>query len=110
MPGKDTDGTMNCSDFEILLCDYVDGTLDAARKQVLEAHLHSCAACGEFARDVMGAVAFVERAADVVVPLELLTKIAFHIPQSASRTVQAGGFRSLFAKWLQPQRPSPERG
>lgn len=82
---------MNCSDFEILLCDYMDGTLDAARKQALEAHQRECAACAEFARDVMGAVAFMERAEDVVVPPELLTKIAFHIPESAGRTVHAGG-------------------
>ena len=101
-PGKDADGTMNCSDFEILLCDYMDGTLDAARKQALDAHRRDCAACAEFARDVMGAVAFMERAADVVVPAGLLTKIAFQIPESAARTVHSGGIRSLFGKWLRP--------
>ena len=101
-PGKDADVTMNCSDFEILLCDYVDGTLDNSRKQTLEAHRCECEACAEFARDVMGAVAFMERAGDVVVPLELLTKIAFYIPESAARTVQTGGIRALFGKWLQP--------
>jgi hypothetical protein len=99
---NNADVTMNCSDFEILLCDYVDGTLDAARKQALEAHMRGCAACAEFARDVTGAVAFMERAEDVVVPQELLTRIAFHIPESAGRTVQTGGVRALFAKWLQP--------
>ncbi|MEP6540431.1 MAG: zf-HC2 domain-containing protein, partial [Bryobacteraceae bacterium] len=93
---------MNCSEFEILLCDYVDGTLDAARKQALEAHQRGCAACAEFARDVTGAVAFMERAEDVTVPAELLTKIAFHIPESVGRTVQTGGLRALFSKWLQP--------
>ncbi len=96
------DVTMNCSDFEILLCDYVDGTLDAARKQTLEAHRRDCAACAEFAGDVMGAVAFMERAEAVVVPAELLTKIAFHIPESAGRTLQTGGIRAMFAKWLRP--------
>jgi len=52
-PGENKEATMNCSEFEILLCDYVDGTLDAARKQALEAHQRGCAACAEFARDVM---------------------------------------------------------
>jgi len=81
-PDENKEATMNCSEFEILLCDYVDGTLDAARKQALEAHQRECAACAEFARDVMGAVTFMERAEDVAVPPELLTKIAFHIPES----------------------------
>lgn len=101
-PDNNVDLSMSCSNFEILLCDYMDGTLDAGRKQSVEAHQRECAACAEFARDVMGAVAFMERAGDVVVPPELLTKIVFHIPESAGRTVQAGGVRALFAKWLQP--------
>jgi hypothetical protein len=101
-PEEITNVPMNCSDFEILLCDYVDGTLDAARKQTLEMHLRECAACAEFARDVTGAVAFIERAEDAVPPLELLTKIAFHIPESAARTVQSGGFSYLISKWLRP--------
>ena len=101
-PDENKEATMNCSEFEILLCDYVDGTLDAARKQALEAHQRECAACAEFARDVMGAVTFMERAEDVAVPPELLTKIAFHIPESAGRTVKTGGVRALFGKWLQP--------
>ncbi len=101
-PDENAGVAMNCSDFEELLCDYMDGTLEAGRKQAVEAHQRECAACAEFARDVKGAVAFMERAGDVVVPPELLTKIAFHIPESAGRTVQAGGVRALFAKWLQP--------
>jgi hypothetical protein len=101
-PEEITNAPMNCSDFEILLCDYVDGTLDAPRKQALETHLRECAACAEFARDVTGAVAFIERAEDAVPPLELLTKIAFHIPESATRAVQSGGFGYLISKWLRP--------
>ena len=49
-PDEIKDTAMNCSEFEILLCDYVDGTLDAPRKQALEAHQRECAACAEFAR------------------------------------------------------------
>ena len=57
---------MNCADVEILLADYVDGTLDVSHKSeeksALEAHLAGCAACAELARDSAGAVAFMERA------------------------------------------------
>lgn len=101
-PDDNSKVTVNCTDFEILLCDYMDGTLDTARKQACEAHQDECSACAEFARDVMGAVAFMERAGNVIVPEELLTKIAFHIPVSAGRTVQTGGIRALLGKWLQP--------
>ena len=32
-------GGMNCAELEILICDYVDGTLDAGRKAEVERHL-----------------------------------------------------------------------
>ena len=53
--------TMTCADFEILLCDYVDGALDAARRSELEAHQQQCSACAEYFRDVTVAVSFLER-------------------------------------------------
>ena len=54
---------MNCADAEILICDYVDGTLDAGRKAELERHLAACPACAELARDSAAAVAFLDRVA-----------------------------------------------
>ena len=39
--------TMNCAAFERDLDDYLDGRLDAVRRQPLEAHLQQCAACRE---------------------------------------------------------------
>jgi len=78
---------MTCADFEILLCDYVDGTLDAARRSELEAHQRECSVCAELARDVAGAVAFLERVPEVEPPPELLAKIAFQIPtESAAKS------------------------
>jgi hypothetical protein len=89
---------MTCADFEILLCDYLDGTLDPARRRELEAHRDQCAACAEFARDVSGAVAFMDRVAEVEPPAELLTKLTFAIPTGGARK----GVRSWLAGWLQP--------
>ena len=38
---------MNCADIEILLCDYVDGTLHGEQKSAVEAHLAGCeGVCG----------------------------------------------------------------
>src|SRR5260370_17037937 len=90
---------MNCADFEILLCDYIDATLDSAQRSEFETHLHECAACGEFASDAMGAVAFIGRAEEVVPPPQLLTRIAFAIP--AGRGTGKGA-RSWTAASLPP--------
>ena len=91
---------MTCADFEILYCDYVDGTLDAARRTELEAHQRECSACAAFARDVQEAVAFFERVPEVEPPPELLAKIAFHIPAESS--LKSTGFRGWILGWLQP--------
>jgi hypothetical protein len=88
---------MNCADFEIILCDYIDGTLAPAQKQEFERHLRECAGCREFAADAGAAVEFVGRAADVPAPPELLTRITFAIPKAARP-----GLRGLLSSWLQP--------
>jgi hypothetical protein len=82
---------VNCADVEILLADYVDGTLDvshrAEEKSALEAHLAGCAACAELARDSAGAVAFMERAAAVDAPAELVTRILFEVTAGPSHAI-----------------------
>lgn len=90
---------MTCADFEILLCDYLDGTLDGPARRELEAHRNACASCAEFANDVAGAIAFIDRAAEVEPPPELLTKITFEIPSGG---VRKAGVRSWLTGWMQP--------
>src|SRR5689334_23844600 len=77
---------MTCADYEILICDYVDGTLAPAQKTELEHHLAECPACAELARDSAAAVAFMERAADVEPPPELITRILFDAPWSRGKS------------------------
>ena len=94
---------MNCADVDILLADYVDGTLRAEEKFALEAHLSGCAACAELARDSAEAVAFVERAATVEAPPELVTRILFEVTAGPSRAViKPSLVRRLFGRWLEP--------
>jgi len=50
---------MNCADLEILLCDYVDGTLAPDARLEVERHIGSCPVCAELARDVTAAVDFI---------------------------------------------------
>ena len=91
---------MTCADLEMLLCDYVDGTLDRERMQTVELHLAACAACAELAKDAAGAVAFMDRAAGVDVPQELITRILFEIP--AKRPRERKGLSKTLGQWLQP--------
>jgi len=92
---------MNCADVEILICDYLDGTLTAERKSAVERHLAQCPACAELARDSAAAVAFMERAATVEPPAELITRILFDAPWSKNRT-EPKGVRSWVAGILSP--------
>jgi Putative zinc-finger len=66
---------MNCGDLEILLSDYLEGTLAVDQAARLEAHLETCQLCAELARDARLAMAFMGRAADVEPPPQLLTRI-----------------------------------
>ncbi len=91
---------MTCADLETLLCDFVDGTLDSERKAAVSRHLAECPACAELARDSAAAVAFLERAADVEVPQELITRILFDAPVKKQR--ERRGLRRLLADWLHP--------
>lgn len=90
---------MNCADFEILLCDYVDGTLDRTRRSELETHQRECAGCAALARDVGGAMAFLEQVPKTEPPHELMAKIAFHIPADDSAQK---GLKGWVRSWLQP--------
>jgi Putative zinc-finger len=94
---------MNCADLEILLCDYVDGTLAPAARAEVEQHIAQCAACAELARDVTATVGFIERAEHVEPPPELLTRILFELPSAHhARARRPGGFRRFVQSWLQP--------
>jgi len=93
---------MNCAELEELICDYVDGTLTAARKADVECHLEACPACAEVARDSAAAVAFMERAADVEPPPELITRILFDAPWTRKAPVKGRGPFSRLSKLMAP--------
>jgi anti-sigma factor RsiW len=78
---------VNCGDVEILLADYVDGTLRGDAASALEAHLAGCSACAELARDSAGAVEFIQRASAVDAPPELVTRILFEVTAGPSHAI-----------------------
>jgi len=105
---------MTCAEFEILLCDYVDGTLHAAGRAALESHMTECAACRQLSEDVLGVTAFFERVPEAQPPAELLTRILHHAPMGPAAIAQRlpGDPRPSWAKrffggfvqgWLQPR-------
>ena len=96
---------MNCADLEILICDYVDGTLPASQKAEVEGHLAECPPCAELARDSAAAVQFMERAAVVEPPPELVTKILFDAPwtKGKAKSKWRTWGHALLSPFLQPK-------
>lgn len=93
---------MTCANFEIALCDYLDGTLAAADKAEFERHLAGCAACAELARDAGAALSFLERVADVEPPPELVTQLFAIAQMPEAKTRVARGIRGWFQRLVQP--------
>lgn len=94
---------MKCMDVEALLCDYVDGTLPAGESSEVQRHLSACPACADLARDAAAAVQFIERAAPVEPPPELITKILYALPAARhARKRQPGGIRRFFSNLVRP--------
>lgn len=97
---------MTCAEFDIQLCDYLDGTLRGEDKTAFELHRSTCAACAEYANEVSGAVSFVGRVAMVEPPAELMTRILHEAPLTAcgeKRSWVQRVFGGLFESVLQPR-------
>src|SRR5580658_8513685 len=92
---------MTCAEMEILICDYVDGTLGPDARTRVEQHLAGCRNCAEMARDAAAAVNFMQRAAEVEPPPELMTRLLFEAPWAHART-SASGVRNWFRRILHP--------
>ena len=99
---------MTCAELEILLCDYMDGALRPEERIAVENHLAGCGACAELAKDVTSTVSFMERAALVEPPAELLTRILHAAPAGRATAGESRSwFRKLFGNFydsvLQPR-------
>ena len=92
---------MTCAEMEVLICDYVDGTLGPEARTTVEQHLAGCRNCAEMARDAAAAVNFMERSAEVEPPPELMTRLLFEAPWAHTRT-PATGVRNWFRRILHP--------
>jgi len=94
---------MKCAELEGLICDYVEATLSAVERQLVEAHLQSCEACRALVRDARAALAFTRKAPPVEPPPELLTRLLFLVPSHCDPgAAQASGARARVAAWFRP--------
>jgi hypothetical protein len=96
---------MSCAEIDILICDYVDGTLDEASRATVEAHLAECPACVELVKDSKAAVEFMQLAADVEPPAELVNRILFAAPwgKGKSESAPRRWIRAILSPILQPR-------
>jgi hypothetical protein len=89
---------MTCAELDILLCDYLDGALDAAGVRGVEEHLAGCRGCAALARDAKLATEFVERVPEVAPPDELVGRIL--VETGSGRHGQLGRRRGIGA-WIE---------
>lgn len=98
---------MKCTDLEILLCDYVDGTLSQAERATVELHLAQCAGCREVVELSTAAVSFMERASEPEPPAALVNQILFEArkTQASNPAVRrsTNWLKRLFEPILQPK-------
>ena len=92
---------MNCTEFETLLADFLDGALADERKSEFHGHQASCAACSGLARDAAAAMAFLDRVPAVVAPPAMVSRILIATSGPAGRSWLR--FRQWLGVAWQPQ-------
>ncbi|MDX1982426.1 MAG: zf-HC2 domain-containing protein [Bryobacteraceae bacterium] len=94
---------LTCADFELLLCDHIDGTLSAETRQRVESHIAQCPACAALAEDCAGVVNFIGRVEQVAPPPAAITRILQQIPVRQPAAGRArGALAGLLGQWLSP--------
>jgi Putative zinc-finger len=95
---------IDCAQFEVLLADYLDGTLPESERTQVEQHAAGCEHCRELMADVRGAVQFLSKSEEIVPPPELITRIAYHAPAGRIRQPfeRQGLVSRMISEWLRP--------
>jgi len=89
----------NCKNFkDLILTDYIDGQLDIALKEQVESHLHQCASCQSFAREVKeNLIVPFEKASHQEVPSYLWRQIQEKIYEESSSRL---GVLDVMRGWI----------
>ena len=93
-------GSGGCLQLEPLLAEYVDGTLAAPDRQVVERHLASCAACSELVSDAAAGAAVCRRTMELAPPPRLVARI---LEQTSGKLPWQQRLRGWFRPVLEPR-------
>ncbi len=96
---------MNCAELDILICDYVDGALNATERAVVESHLTGCASCRALVDDSRAVLSFLEGVPAVEPPPQLITRIINEVPAAdggLGSGKPAGGVGGWLRGWMKP--------
>jgi anti-sigma-K factor RskA len=93
---------MNCAELDILICDYVDNTLDAPTRAAVESHLSGCANCRALVDDSRAVLSFLEGVPEVQPPSQLITRIINEVPVAGGAPKRSEGWLSRVRGWMKP--------
>jgi hypothetical protein len=95
---------MHCAEFDLIVCDYVDGTLSSAERRACDQHLAGCAGCRELVAEQRAVLSFLEGVPAVEPPQELITRLVQDSPlhKQAAKQAKRGWFRRLIAPLIDP--------
>jgi hypothetical protein len=80
---------MQCTEFDALLADAIDGTLNGQRRELFEEHKAVCAACDTLFAEVSSGVAWLEELEEVAPPRNLMHNILAATSGAAQHAIQA---------------------
>ena len=98
---------MNCAELDILICDYVDGALNATARATVESHLTGCASCRALVDDSQAVLSFLEGVPVVEPPPQLITRIINEVPladgsRQSAAGLRPGGVFGWLRGWMKP--------
>ncbi|HTL02972.1 MAG TPA: zf-HC2 domain-containing protein [Vicinamibacterales bacterium] len=96
---------MTCSEFESLLAEAFDGTLDGAARQRFEAHKAGCQVCLQAFTEVQAGLNWLEALPEVEPPARLLHSILSETTGAGERlapVTEKSGWIHRVREWMQP--------
>jgi hypothetical protein len=104
MDGKTQNG-MQCIEFEALLADALDGTLEAPRMAAFQAHAHGCLDCGPLLAQARAGLAWMKSLQEIEPPRNLVHNILAATTGREAAEERAAARRSWkqwFGDWIRP--------
>jgi hypothetical protein len=95
---------MQCAEFDVLLTDALDGTLQGEQRERFEAHSESCAACKALFAEASAGLVWLQEVEDVAPPQNLVHNILAATLGATEQAAQAEPRHSAWERLLQRTR------